>query len=278
MRRGRIVKDKDWCRYLFDVMDNISAEQKSQLDSSELKQLANPRQMKKFAENVNLEDQLIFLSKIGIDFALVTFATGTEIEKGIREKVLDPETYAQKRLETLKKLREGKMFVVSNTNVLHAFHMAAMNTHHKAYLFNARFDALIKHGKDDREVKSFMDKTDDLKHQVDTISMLTIGALAVIQKSESIFGVTTAQMEILLTLYPYRNDFVSRETIVEMLGNKYNRIGVSRVCATLVDSNYLMRQNATHNKRPFFYNFTITRQGVDVVMKYMKYIADQMSK
>lgn len=278
MRRARTIKDKNWCRYVYNVLENLSIEQRSELTNEELRHLVTERSIRKFAENINLEDQLTMLAKVGVEYALVTFKDKADLNAMIRENVLDAEVYAEKRLETLNKMREGHMFVITNTNVLSNFNIAAMNSHHRAYIFNVNYDKLVKHTKDYLDARSHIDKAEETKQGIETINLLSLGAIAILENSEALFGVPTRYMKILLAAFQHQTDWVSRETFLKILGTGDTPYAFSRVCGNMVEAELLMRHPHRNYKDKLYNHYTISQKGIGVVMKYMRYLTDRLAK
>lgn len=278
MRRARTIKDKNWCRYVYNVLENLTIEQRSELTNEELRHLVTARSIRRFAENINLEDQLAMLAKVGVRYALVAFRDKADLEAMIRQESLDPEVYAEKRLETLNKMREGHLFVLTNTNVFTNFNIAQMNSHHRAYIFNANYEKLLKHPMKGLDAKSHVDTAEETKRSIEAINMLSLGALAILENSEALFGVSTKYMKILLAAFQYQTDFVSRETLLKILGTGETPYAFSRVCGNMVEANLLIRAPHRNYKDPMYNNYTISQKGIEVVMKYMRYLTDRLAK
>lgn len=275
MSRHTKITDKAWAKYMFNVMDNLTREQLDNLDESYHKYMVNDRVMLKWTENANLEDQLIFLSQVGIRFSLITHQEKAEHQL-IRENVHKEEKYAEKRLQVIKEMEADRVFVIGSESVMLNLHISSMNSHHKAYIFNHKFETLMK-GYKGRDMK-MVEKMEEIKKGTDVLAALSIGSLAIMNKCDILFGVTTKKMKVLIAAYRYRTDFVSRETLIEDLGKEDSLYSFTKICGNMASEGYLIRHPYRKHTDKMYNHYNISEKGIETVMKLFKYILDSLGK
>lgn len=239
------------------------------------KYFISDKSIKQFADNASLEDKLILLAELGINFNLLFMKEDADYNAldGIEKQVLS----VDKRLDIISSMKDNDLFAFGSKEVMFSLSLAAMNSHTKVFSLDHRHIAVIDAAK--RIKKSYI--TDDFEQTADAmdiIAKICFSQLMLGDSYEQIFGVKRAEMKILLALYPLRHTFTSADKLMQILQPKESPKGFKGICGTLVEKKYLNRPAESNKMNPkMYYQYILTQNGIKAVLMFIKIVMGQFS-
>lgn len=268
-------KHNEW---LYDVLVNLTHEQKERLNHRELKSIKTKSQIKKFAATGNLEKKLILLTKVGIEWSML-FYFPTKFTTGLIKEAFRQYSMSGKAVELTERMLETKTFVLSSRNVAIALSMMSMNCHSDVWIPNMEFlrvrkitnqmVANISRGMSDKNmVKEFNSGYDGVK----VIARIVNQAMTVDNFLSSVLGLQPLDMLILNMVFHTPYNYVSVDYIKAELKSTYKPQSIGLRCV------YLWKQRGMLEKMPASENvakYRITQEGILTVGQVANYIVNR---
>lgn len=278
-KRHYHVNDPAFSEYVFHVMRLCPAEKKKDLNPLELEHFRSEKNIRKFADDESLDKRLLMLSRIGISYCLVVAPVDNNIDP-ILEGVTSQYRSKASRKDIVEAMAKNKLFVLSSRDTLVLSHMAAQNSHSQIYVLDYSYLTLY-------EKMGRMKATSSIMNEgMDGLDMLA-KAVQISMRGEdfvqSMCGVSKYELQILLTMYPYRDRMMRYDRISELMGESYRSTGVAQSCGHLErlgllirEPGYRMEGQPRVSTRSQVY--MISDKGIDAVLKYLTYITRKALK
>lgn len=268
--RFYFVNDPDFSEYVFHCMRLCPPEIKARLNPIELAYFKNEKEIRKFAEDQNLDKRLLMLSRIGMSYCILIGPQEVDLNP-MMQGVLTQYKSAEARQEVIKAMMENRVFVLSSRDIMVMSHLMAQNSHSQVYQLDKAY--VLLHDKlQNYRIRPFKEEVKDAAEGFDMLAKITLNALCSEESITSITGITEFEMKILLAMYPYRNTMITNDRISEFIGESYRSTGVAKSCGELEKKGCLIRE-VGYRKKHRSQVYMINEKGIDAVLNYLKFIA-----
>lgn len=278
--------DDKWNEYVYNILSNVSQEQKLRLNSQELQILKSDGAMKRFASSAPLRQQLVMLTKIGYDWFFGFYPAGKNMPE-LMKKTYRQHTLKDTRVEVMQELIDSHVFVIDNRAVATALSMMAMNNHANVFMINSEFlkiprelaqyerssVSLAKLVKDHNPNNATAEFREALR-SLDLFNEIVGEVFRSEDYLRTVMGVTRLDFWILHFLFKHRNNYVSLDYLKRQLYEKYALKGIALRC------NYLWKEMNVIDKLPKTTNtsYTIKSDGILLLGQIMNTIINRSSK
>ena len=266
-----LINSPEFSEYVFFAMSTAPQEAKLKLTSKELEYFKDLKTMRRFADNETMEKRLLLLAKLEIPFCLV-MGERTNVEHALDE-IYTQYKYVEKRKALTDAMARKKIFVLASNNVLLGLHMAAQNSHSRVYILNYDYvklnQRLLETGSNtvNQDVK-------DARSGFEILSRATLLTSLRFKDSQQMFGVGPFELQVLLALYPYMTTFVSANKVYEIMNEDVRSRGIIKACTEMEKNGYLRGLPGFNDQRNKVRSYTLAEKGVNTVMEFLKYIAN----
>jgi hypothetical protein len=276
-KRNLAFFDPKHNQWLFDVLVNLTMEQKSKLNTRELRELRSKSTIKKFVATGNLEKKLILLTKLGVEWNILFYVPNKFSTDIIKQAYRQ---YAIKAsADTVEKMVKSKTFVLSSRDVAISLAMMNMNCHSDIWLPNIEFlkvrqttneiAANISRSMSDRNlVKAFNQGYNGLR----IVTNIVNEAMLLDSYLMSVYSLQQLDMVILNLLFKTPNNYVAVSYIKTELKHTYKPIVIGLRCS------YLWKQKKMIDKMPAAENvssYRITQEGILTVGAIANFIVNR---
>lgn len=270
-KRFYFFRDTDFSEFVFNVIDNLTFEQKAKLSSTDLEYLKTKGVRRRFADYETIDKQLYLLSRVGIKFCILV---GTEDKVGMMlEEVENQYATVEGRADVIKLMAENKTFALSSRHVMEVSNMAAQNSHSQIYMLDRKYlqmrDQLNEAG------TSFYSKDiEQSKRAITDLGNLALATISAIEKVEVMFNMDTLRIKILLALYKEKNNYVTIATVSSHIGESIRGCKIKNRLLDLCKNGYADKLS-THipTSKKDIMSFTITENGIEKVGNFIKYLS-----
>lgn len=275
MIRRNLLIDACLSKYIFHVLSTLRDDQKSELSEIELRILGNEKTIKRFADNATLEQKYSLLQKVGIEFQMFFKKRDADISflKDVDYQYRD----VNKRLDIVKKMEEGHVFLFGSKEVMFTLQLANTNAHNKAFLPDNRFEEIVKNAKF-RGRPSVVDQASEVMASYDDLSKVASCAFIMNDKAPFYLGVKEHHLKIMSVLFAHRTRFTSREKLMQMLEAKESDKGFATICGDMIKLGLLMQPISADRNKKEQNTYMLTERGLEIMMKYLKWLNGEMQK
>lgn len=252
-KRRKLFFDIKFNEWLFNVLVNLTPDQKQYLNHAEIRLLRSPSSIKAFIANENLERQLTLLSKIGLQWNL-SFFENTKIVAETVKATYRQYTMKGKTVENIEDLIKQKVFVINSRDVSISLSLMSLNCHSDVYVLNPgflSFRASLKDGKNANISSKYLMASQSLNKEYSAVlrgtkqlSKLCIETLRIDDYLAANFKIQLLDMTILWILYSLPYNYVSIDYIKRELVGKYKPASIGMRCS------YLFRERRMIDKKP----------------------------
>lgn len=266
-----LINSPEFSEYMYFVMSTTPLENKLKLTTKELSYFKDLPTMRKFADNETLEKRMLLLAKLEIPYCLV-IGERPNVETALDE-IYTQFKYVEKRQALTEAMARKKIFVLSSNNVLIGLHMAAQNSHSRVYVLNYDYvkmnQKLLEAGNYtvNQEVK-------EARNGLEILSRITLLTSLRFKESQQMFGVAPLELQILLVLYNYMNTFVSAHKLYELMNQDVRSRGIVKTTTEMAKHGYLRVLPGFDEQRNRLKTYTLAEKGINTVMEFLKYIAN----
>lgn len=253
--------------FVWDLLYNITMEQKKGLSKPFLKILKSHIKCKNFAEFSTLDEKVRFFSEMGMDCSFVFFQD--KIQSMNRLKVILEKYEENKQIAASKEITQLKVFVSSDKQVKWLLGLMADTIHHKSYFLNLEYNRTTYHVKKwDRNRHTPESKQlNDTIESADFLAKLFVSAFTTLGTVEGCLEVSQYDIKILLYLHGYRHTYLEKERIWDYFLGDMTKGKVTSSLKKLFLNEYI-RKHADYKKL----RYTITGSGIQMVNQFMNRI------
>lgn len=224
-----------------------------------------PSAIKAFAEKASLEQRLVMLSRLGVEWKL-WLAPMAEMNKQVIIETL--QNYKEEaRLESVNKMIGDKHFVFGDRDVMTILGMMAQNCHSETYRINRDYSLLAEQVV---EGETKLSNVESVKSLLEDHKLLLRFSLNVLLSQDYIDGQTSFDAEdimVLQFLLLHKNTFVEQNKIIDKF-NKYKKNTITRVLYKLFKSHHI-------DKFPGKQRYCIANLGVQVLTNLMARVVNR---
>lgn len=269
MPRKNISSNPYLSEYVYDLLWNVTAENKLKLKRKYWGLTVSSVRARNFADFSTLEQKMELFSDLGINFAFIVCPEKFENTGGLK-KVM--QLYNQdKNANAVKKASELKAFVVTDRDTSFLLSILSQTIHHSSYFLNQQLNKTayhIKNWKKDEVSPEAMDLRGSISSS-DLIDRTLYNCAINLDFVPSILGITSLDLKILLYLNQYRHKYISKEEVQADFG-MYNKKKVSACLKRLLLNKYLTKH---HNSLDLKY--TVSTEGVRAVGNFREIVLKQ---
>lgn len=256
--------------FVYDLLYNITPEQKKNLSKQFLSILKSNVKSKNFSDFSSLDEKVRFFSELGIESAIVFFQdkfNSVNALKKILEKYDD-----NKQAGASKEMTSLKIFVSSDKQVKFLLGMMSDTIMHRSYFLNQDFNKIGFH------VKEWSKKLDspasteikDAIENSDIISKTILNSCMSIKFVDGFIGIDEHSILVLLYLSGYRHTYVDKEFIWEYFVGVIPK-GKVTTCIKRLFLDELIRKHVDYSNP----RYTITSSGIEKVNQFRNRVIKQ---
>jgi hypothetical protein len=265
-----LVRNPMLNEFVWDLLYNITDEQKKRLSKPHLLILKSSVKTKNFCEFSTLDEKVRLFSELGIENAIVFFQDKINSVNGLK-KIL--EKYEQdKQAGAANEIAKLKVFVSSDKNVKWLLSLMADTIHHKSYFLNLEYNRLgyhIKGWTKDRNLSDSKQVSESIENSDLLVTMMLNSAMAM-DYIDGLLGISALDMKVLLYLYGYRHTYLEKGRIWDFFTPTIAKGKVNTSMKRLFMNEYIKKHIDYTNQR-----YTITTAGIDFVTKFTSHIMKQ---
>ena len=269
MPRKNISVNPYLSEYVYDLLWNVTAENKLKLSRKYWGMTVSSTRSRNFADFSTLEQKMELFSELGINFAFIVTPEEFENTGGLK-KVM--QLYNQdKNAGAVKKASELKAFVVTDRDTSFLLSILSQTIHHSSYFLNQQLNKTAYHIKNWKK-NEISPEGNDLRESINSADIIdrTLYNCAVnLDFVPSILGVTSLDLKILLYLNQFRHKYIVKEEVHADFG-MYNKKKVSACLKRLLVNGLLMK-----HQRSLELKYTISTEGIRVVGEFRKIVLKQ---
>lgn len=278
--------DDKWSEYVYNILSNVSHEQKIRLNSGELQILKTDTSMKRFASSASIKQQMVLLTRLGYDWFFGFYPVGKMLPE-LMHKAYNQHTIKDTRVEVMQELIDSHVFVIDNKAVATALSMMAMNNHSNLFMINSEFlkvpkelaiyerasTSLANLVKDYNPGNATAEFREALR-SMDVFNEIVGEVFRMEDYLKTVMRITKLDYWILHYLFKHRNNYVSIEFLKRNLYDKYAGKSIGIRC------NYLWKELKLIDKLPktTTASYTIKSDGILLLGEIMNTIINRSSK
>lgn len=137
-RRNYHWQDAKFNEYLFEVISNLTQQQKDRLSPVLAAKLKTKEMTKRWINGANLDQKLVFLVSVGIELSLVFYQSG-KMDAGLIKRTYNQIALRNIPAQNIKQMLDEKVFVIDSKSIAIALAMMSTNCHGDAYYINKNF-------------------------------------------------------------------------------------------------------------------------------------------
>lgn len=259
-----LVRNPYLNEFVWDLLYNVTMEQKKKLSKPFLQILKSPIKCKNFAEFSTLDEKVRFLSELGMDCSIVFFQD--KIQSMNRLKVILEKYEEDKQVAASKEITQLKVFVSSDKQVKWLLGLMADTIHHKSYFLNLEYNRAVYHVKKwdrNRHTPESKELNETIESS-DFVAKFLISAFNSLGTVSSFLEVTQYDIKILLYLYNYRHLYLEKARIWDYFSGDITKGNVT-TCLKRLFLNEYIRKHADYR----ILKYSITGSGIQMVNQFM---------
>lgn len=274
--KAKVFLDPSFSEYAFNVMHSATDEQKRSLTFREIYHFRDDVSIRRFVDDNSFERILYMLARLGSTWTIVVSAEHPTVD--VVGKIIDEAKdviVAKTGESVVKSMKDGKMFVIGSKDVALSCAVAAMGSHSQQYMLNyslARLNDYLMNMKKETNTEMFKQATKGL----DKLADLALGAITNADLIESICGISTYKMMILLAMFRHRDTFLTGQQVAGLIHEtaRQRPKGAAKVLAWMCDEGLCTWVNGSvhYNKQKIY---TILEPGMKKVCTFLEYIVHE---
>lgn len=269
MPRKNISANPYLSEYVYDLLWNVTAENKLKLSRKYWCLMVSSIRARNFADFSTLEQKMELFSELGISYAFIISPEKFDNKGGLK-KIM--QLYNQdKTAGAVKKASELKTFVVTERDTAFFLSLLSQTIHHSGYFLNQQLNKTIYHIKNwkKNEISPEAVKFRESIDAADTIDRMLYNCAVNIDFVPAILGIKPLDLKILLYMNQFRHRYVPKEE-VQADFSSYNKKHVATSLNKLLLNNYLMKHQKSVEQI-----YTISTAGIRAVGTFREIILKQ---
>jgi len=269
MPRKNISANPYLSDYVYDLLWNISADNKKKLSRKYWGLMISAIRARNFADFSTLEQKMDLFSELGIEFAFII--SKEKIENAVGLKKIMHLYKDDLNAGAVRVASQLKTFVVSDRDTAFLLSLLSQTIHHQSYFLNQQLNKTAYHLKNWKKTEISPEGAEfrEASNSADIIDKTLYNCAINIDLVPSILGITSMDLKIILYLNQFRHRYISKEEIwADFSGYNKKKIGTS--LKRLLLNKYIMRHADLMNIR-----YTLSTEGVKSVGNFRKLILKQ---
>lgn len=278
--------DDKWAEFIYNILTNLTRDQKSRLNGKELHLLKTDSAIKRFATSASAERQMVMLTKLGYDWFFGIYPVGKFLPD-LMKKTYRQHTIKDTRVEIMQELIENHVFVIDNKAVATSLAMMAQNNHSDVFTINTEFlrlpklleqlnrtkDPLARLLQDHNPNNPTAEYRDALRAMED-MNELIGEAFQSVGYMESVLKLRNIDVLILHLLFRHRHNYVTVEYMKRQIGHLYPGKSIGMRCG------HLFREMKLIDKLPKTepVSYTIKSDGILILGELFNMILNRSRK
>lgn len=263
MPKKFVLRDPFLEEYVYNILYNVTQEQKKFLGKSSLKILSTSTRAKNFSAWSSLDEKQKLLSELGYQYVFMIVPSKLNTVQELKTMMKNyEEGRASMGVEHAAKM---KIFVTTDKETVHLLGLAAATIHHDNYLMSLDLmktgHALKKWSK--RAENPTTEEEKEAIEYGDTINRLIYESIMASSYTEGLIGVNNRDLLLLLFLMRNRHTYLSKERIFDHFRGIIKLSNVTSGIKQLLMNNYI-RKHVDFNKP----RYMITSSGIQLVNNF----------
>lgn len=265
-----LVRNPALNEWVWNILYNITPEQKSKLSAPFLRILKSSVRSKSFAEFSTLDEKVRLFSELGYDNAIVFFEDKAKSVNGL--KVVLEKFEKDRQAAAAKDISHLKVFVSSDKQIKWLLSIMADTIHHKSYFLNLELNRIghhLKSWKSQRVAPS----TKELSESLDNVDLLVstlLNALFIEDYVDGFLGLRPLDLKILLYLYSLRHTYIEKQKIWDYFAGATSKQRITSSMKRLYADNYVVKHVDLSLGK-----YCIASKGIESVNSYMQRVLKQ---
>jgi hypothetical protein len=276
-RTSKYFNDPVFNKWLYAVIVNLTPAQKEFLNDRELYSIRDHKAIKSFINTAPQDKIDILLTKVGYKVARVYYAT-QKLNAQVVKDAYNQYCIKGKTVDVIDEMIRQDFFVVSDRDIAHSLALMSMNCHSSAYELNLSYPGI------ERTIRilepKLLDSPSNAKHReadegLTHMSRLLFGCMSIEAFLKGRYGLTPADMVILLLLFYHRGRWVRISYLHRMTDTMYSKAVIARRASKLfMEWRYIERMTASSEVA----KYTIMSKGILVVGEIIRYLVSKELK
>ncbi len=271
MANQKVIRNPALNEFTWDLLYNITPEQKKRLSIPYLRILGSSVRTKNFCEFSTLDEKVRLFSELGLDNAIVFFQDKKVPSVNALKVILDK--YDQnKQAGASAEIAKLKVFVSSDKTIRWLLGMMADTIHHKSYFMNLEYNRLgfhIKNWGKDRNTPESLQLKETIESQ-DLLVKTFLNVGLALDYSDGVLGMGPLDMKILMYINRYRHTYIEKNRIYDFFDTSTTKGKIT----TSIKRLFLTE----HIKKHIDYSvprYTLTGLGVEKLNQFISYVLKQ---
>lgn len=265
-----LVRNPALNEWVWNILYNITPEQKAKLSAPYLRILKSSVRSKSFAEFSTLDEKVRLFSELGYDNALVFFE---DKAKSVNALKVVLEKFEKDRVAAASKdISHMKVFVSSDKQIRWLLSIMADTIHHKSYFLNLELNRVGHHLKSWKSQR-IAPSTKELSESLDNVDLLVstlLNALFISDYVDGFLGLRPLDLKILLYLYGFRHTYIEKQRIWDYFAGASSK---QRITASM--KRLYMHEFVRKHIDLSLWRYSVTAKGIDSVNQYMQRVIKQ---
>lgn len=264
MAKRVIVNDPVINEITFDYLYTLSSGQRKKLNAKELRAIKSPTRARRYIESTTFDEKQFLLAKLGCGFSIIFHNGNPLATKDI--KALYEKYKSMSKSAIVEDMAARKIVVTSDRVLINFLNVLADLSHSDTYLLNLDFHKVgqfINNWKP--ENKPDVDNVQEALESARVINRFSLQVSLEMKTIKGVFELNDLDFNILMYLYEYRSQYVTRERINDYFSGLYKKTLIAAAVKRLAEK-VLIERNPTVNK----YEYQITALGNTSVMDFHK--------
>lgn len=266
MPRKNISANPYLSDYVYDLLWNITAENKKRLSRKHWKIFHSSVRARNFADFSTLEEKMQLFDELDINFALII--SKEKIENAVGLKRVMQMYQEDLQAGAVREVSKLKTFVVVSRETSFLLSLMSQTIHHQSYFLNQQLNKTAYHI-DKWKKDEISPEGEEIRKALNSVEILdkTLLNCAInLELVQTTLGIYPLDLKILLYLNQFRHRYVTQEEISEDFVG-YNTRKVKTSLKRLLVNNYIMKHIDLMNLR-----YTLSQVGIKTVSNFRNLI------
>lgn len=265
-----LVRNPALNEWVWNILYNITPEQKKRLTAPFLTILKSSVKAKSFAEYSTIDEKIRLFSELGYDNAIVFFEDKAKSVNSL--KVILEKFEKDRQAAASKEISQLKVFVSSDKQIKWLLGLMADTIHHKSYFLNLEMNRVghhLKSWKSQRIAPSTKELSDTIDN-ADLVINTLLNGLWVSDYAESFLGLKLLDLKILLYLYGFRHTYIVKDRIWDYFAGATSKQKVASSMKRLMYNQFMIKHIDVRLGK-----YSISSKGIESVNSYMQRVLKQ---
>jgi len=242
----------------YDFITGITTEDRKKFPNSVLNNIATPYKAKRFVNTSSLDEKLLLLTRLGVQFSFIIHNKNPFNTKEIKARYEKYKGMAHDQLAS--EMAQEKVVVLSDRILINFLNVMSRLSHTDTYLLNMDFHRV---GKAMVQWQDRIDMQGEAIEYARLINRLVLNAAIALKTVKHYHLAAEIDQIILMHLYEKQGQYVPRETIYRIF-SLFRRTAITAGIKRLFDRVFIERNPEETNQ----YEYQITSLGKESIMEF----------